>query len=101
MISHMTLTPYRNDERLLELVEKPDQKTLALWAIDCASGFCPILKEPIPKIPRPRKALDTLQNEINTEEFSIAVIRKASPDTETAVTGERDRQYRHPLYLRE
>jgi len=79
-----TLTPYRNDERLIQLVEKTDQKTLALWAIDCAKRVLPYFEETYPEDPRPRNALETLQTWIRTGAFSMAVIRKASLDAHAA-----------------
>ena len=79
-----TLTPYRNDERLIQLVEKTDQKTLALWAIDCAGRVLPYFEEKFPEDPRPRNAFETLQTWITTGAFSMAVIRKASLDAHAA-----------------
>ena len=65
-------------------MEKTDQKTLALWAIDCAKRVLPYFEEKFPEDPRPRNALETLQTWITTGAFSMAVIRKASLDAHAA-----------------
>jgi hypothetical protein len=67
-----------------ELVNKTDHKTLAVWAIDCAERVLPYFEQRYPDDPRPRNALETLQAWINTGEFSMAVIRKASLDSHAA-----------------
>ncbi len=68
----------------LKLVEKTDQKTLAVWAIDCAERVLPYFEEKYPDDPRPRNAIETLQTWINTGVFKMAVIRKASLDSHAA-----------------
>jgi hypothetical protein len=62
----------------LELVKKTDHKTLAVWAVDCAERVLPYLEEEFPEDHRPRQAIETLQAWINTGEFKMAVIRRAS-----------------------
>jgi hypothetical protein len=62
----------------VELVNKTDQKTLAVWAIDCAERVLPFFEGKYPDDRRPRKAIETLQTWINTGVFQMAVIRKAS-----------------------
>jgi hypothetical protein len=69
------------DDEMWELVNKTDQKTLALWAIDCAERVMPYFEEKYPQDPRPRKAIQTLQEWIKTGVFKMAVIRKASLDS--------------------
>jgi hypothetical protein len=66
------------DKPMVELVKKTDQKTLAVWAIDCAMRVLPYFEEIYPKDGRPRQALETLLTWINTGVFKMAVIRKAS-----------------------
>ena len=66
------------DEAVVELVRKTDQKTLAVWAIDCAERVLPYFEEKYPEDHRPRNAIETLQIWINTGVFRMAVIRKAS-----------------------
>ena len=72
------------DEEMLELVSKTDQKTLALWAIDCAERVMPFFEENFPDDNRPRQALNTLQTWLETGVFKMAVIRKASLDAHAA-----------------
>ena len=63
---------------MLDLVEKTDHKTLAIWAIDCTERVMPYFEEEYPDDNRPRQALETLQTWIDTGLFSMAVIRGAS-----------------------
>ncbi len=74
----------RKDEAMLELVKKTDQKTLAFWAIDCAERVMPFFEDQYPQDPRPRKAIEILKKWIDTGEFKMAVIRKASLDSHAA-----------------
>src|SRR3990172_13054201 len=62
----------------VELVEKTDHKTLAVWAMDCAERVLPYFEEKYPEDHRPRNAIDALQAWINTGVFKMADIRKAS-----------------------
>jgi hypothetical protein len=66
------------DEEMLELVGKTDQKTLAIWAIDCAERVMPFFEEKYLQDYRPRQAIETLKAWIDTGVFKMAVIRKAS-----------------------
>ena len=68
----------------IELVEKVDHKTLAIWAIDCAECILPYFEEEYPEDHRPRQAIQTLQAWIDTGVFKMAVIRKASLDSHAA-----------------
>lgn len=72
------------DEEMLALVGKTDQKTLALWAIDCAERVMPYFEEKYPEDHRPRQAINTLKTWIETGIFKMAVIRKASLDSHAA-----------------
>lgn len=72
------------DEEMLELVSKTDHKSLALWAIDCATRLLPYFEEKYPQDNRPRVALVTLKAWIDTGVFNMAVIRKASLDAHAA-----------------
>jgi hypothetical protein len=74
----------RKDEEMLELVDKTDQKTLALWAINCAERVMPYFEEKYPQDHRPRQAIETLKAWIETDVFKMAIIRKASLDSHTA-----------------
>ena len=81
--SKFSLTTYK-DEATVELVKNTDQKTLALWAIDCVERVMPYFEETFPDDLRPRKALETLKTWIDTGVFQMAVIRKASLDAHSA-----------------
>lgn len=61
-----------------ELVIETDQKTLAVWAIDCAERVLPYFEKKFPDDPRPRNALETLRAWISTGVFHMAEIRGAS-----------------------
>ena len=49
------------DEEMLALVSQTDQKTLALWAIDCTERVMLYFEEKYPEDNRPRKAIETLK----------------------------------------
>lgn len=66
------------DERLAELVGRTDQRTLAVWAIECAERVLPYFEEKYPEDVRPRRAIETLQRWIDTGIFRMADIRGAS-----------------------
>ena len=72
------------DEAMWELVGKTDQKTLAVWSIDCVERVMPYFEEKYPQDHRPRQALETLKIWIETGVFQMAVIRKASLDAHAA-----------------
>lgn len=72
------------DEEMMDLVNKTDQKILAVWAIDCAKRVLPYFEKKYPKDNRPRKALETLKTWMDTGIFKMAVIRKASLDSHAA-----------------
>jgi hypothetical protein len=63
---------------MLDLVQHTDQKTLAVWAIDCAERVLPYFEESYPEDNRPRQALETLREWIDTGVFKMATIRKVS-----------------------
>ena len=72
------------DEEMRELVSKTDHKILARWAIDCAERVLPYFEEKYPNDPRPRIALQTLREWMDTGKFSMSIIRKASLDSHAA-----------------
>lgn len=74
----------RHDEPMQELVRNADHKTLAVWALDCAERVMPYFENEFLHDPRPRNALKTLETWIETGEFKMAVIRKASLDAHAA-----------------
>lgn len=80
--SKFSLAKYRRE--YLEFIKDVDKKTLAMWAFDCARRVLPYFEEKYPKDKRPRYALGTLQEWIETGKFSMAVIRKASLDAHSS-----------------
>lgn len=72
-----SLTAYK-DRATVELVSTTAQTTLAVWAIDCAERVMPYFEDTYPQDRRPRQAIETLQQWIETGVFEMAVIRKAS-----------------------
>jgi hypothetical protein len=72
------------DEEMLELVGKTDKRTLAIWAIDCVERVMPFFEEKYSQDRRPRQAIETLKRWIDTGEFKMAAIRKASLDSHAA-----------------
>jgi hypothetical protein len=68
----------QHKDEFVELVNKTDHKTLAVWAIDCAERVLPYFEGLYPGDHRPRYAIEALQAWINTGVFKMADIRKAS-----------------------
>jgi hypothetical protein len=68
----------------MDIVSQPDQKILAIWAIDCAERILPYFEQKYPDDKRPRQAIETLQKWIQTGIFKMAEIRKASLDSHAA-----------------
>lgn len=71
-------------ERINHQIFQPDKKVLALWALDCAERVLPLFEEKYPHDKRPRKALETLKDWMDTGVFKMSVIRKASLDAHAA-----------------
>jgi hypothetical protein len=63
----MDMRKLRHDPRLIELMNVTDQKTLAIWAIDCVERVMPLLENKYPDEIRPRTAIDMLKKWINGE----------------------------------
>jgi hypothetical protein len=76
-ISTVSLTRFK-DQRIIDLVNNTDPKTLAVWAIDCVERVLPYFEKKYPEDHRPRNAIAILQTWINTGVFKMAVIRCAS-----------------------
>ena len=72
------------DSEMLELIKNTDHKTLAIWAKDCAKRVMPYFNRKYPEDHRPKLAIEALQAWIDTGEFKMVVIRKASLDSHTA-----------------
>lgn len=73
-----------DDNEMLALVQDTDQKTIAVWAIDCAERVMPFFEQQFPDDQRPRHAIEALQAWLQTGVFKMAVIRKASLDAHAA-----------------
>ena len=63
---------------LAELVAQAEQRTLAVWAIECAERVLPYFEASCPTDPRPRRALVTLRAWRDSGVFTMAAIRGAS-----------------------
>jgi hypothetical protein len=72
------------DEVMVALMEETDQRTLGIWAKECAERILPYFDEAHPDDNRPRKAPETLQAWIDTGIFNMGMIRKASLDAHAA-----------------
>lgn len=73
-----TFSLNRKDKALENLVNDADKKTLAIWAIACTERVLPYFEALYPDDKRPREALASLQDWIDTGQFSMKVIRKAA-----------------------
>ena len=72
------------DPEMINLVDITDQRTLAIWSKECAERVLPFFEDNYPTDPRPREALRTLREWIDTGKFSMSVIRTASLDSHAA-----------------
>ena len=79
-----TFSIAHKDEEMVALIQATDQKTLAVWAIDCAERVLPYFEQHFPDDHRPRHAIEALQAWIETGVFTMAGIRKASLDSHAA-----------------
>jgi hypothetical protein len=70
--------------RIDHQVFQPDKKVLAVWAFDCAERVLPLFEAKYPCDRRPRIALETLKDWIDTGVFKMPVIREASLDAPAA-----------------
>jgi hypothetical protein len=82
--SKRTALIHLRDERIVALLDSTDPKILGIWARECAGRVLPYFEEGFPNDPRPHAALDALQAWIDTGQFSMAVIRRASLDAHAA-----------------
>ena len=57
---------------------KQDQRSLAIWAADCAERVLPFFEKACPKDDRPRKAIEACRTWVRTGVFKMADIRKAA-----------------------
>ena len=68
----------QKNSALKELVEASDKRSLAIWALACAERVLPYFEAEFPQDSQPRQALATLQDWIDTGEFSMKIIRAAA-----------------------
>jgi hypothetical protein len=66
------------DRPIEELVRITDQKTLAIWAADCAERVLPYFEEKYPGDERPRTAIEACREWVRTGVFRMADVRKTS-----------------------
>ncbi len=74
-------------ERIDHQAFKPHQKTLALWAVDCAERVLPYFEAKYPDDARARQAVEALRSWLTTGIFKMAVIRTASLSAHAAAKG--------------
>lgn len=63
----MELNKIKHDPRLIELIKVTDQKTLAIWAIDCLTRILPIYEHNYPNDSIPDEAIKILKQWLNDE----------------------------------
>lgn len=68
----------RQDSAMENLVIVCNKTTLAMWAIACTKRILHFYEESFPEDTRPHAALHTLQEWIETGDFSMSVIRGAA-----------------------
>ncbi len=78
-----SLADYKTPE-IVALINGKNHKVLAVWAIECALRVLPYFETEYPQDKRPRTALETLQQWIDTGEFKMSIIRTASLDSHAA-----------------
>jgi len=66
------------DAAVAELAGRADQRTLAVWAADCAERVLPYFERVRPTDARPRQAIERLHQWVRTGEFHMAEVRGAS-----------------------
>jgi len=66
------------DEEIADLARKADQRTLVIWACDCAERALPYFAGRYPRDDRPGKAIEAGREWVRTGVFRMADIRAAS-----------------------
>lgn len=69
---------------------KEDQRSLAIWAADCAERVLLFFEEAFPEGDRLRNAIETCRMWVRTGEFKMAVIREASLGAHAAACEAKD-----------
>lgn len=92
-VAHIRRWPLRRYERAQRFVcriravkkyDKAQQRTMATWSIDCAERVLHLFEQVCPDDPRPGDALTAGRKWVETGEFSMSVIRRASLDAHAA-----------------
>lgn len=68
----------QSDGLIDELAASTAHQTLAVWGMECAARVLPYFEAAYPHDPRPRQALQTLQDWIDSGVFRMRVIRQAA-----------------------
>ena len=71
-------------EKINHQIFQSDKKILALWANDCCHRILPYFEQIYPNDTRPKDALETLKEWLDTETFKMSIIRKTSLDAHAA-----------------
>ncbi len=66
------------------LARSVEQRTLAIWAAECAESALPLFEKGRPEDSRPRQAIEKLRDWIGTGEFRMNDIRRASLNAHAA-----------------
>ncbi|MHC1709618.1 MAG: putative immunity protein [Methanomassiliicoccales archaeon] len=66
------------------LARSSDHRALALWAAECAERVLPLFEKEFPEDDRPRLALVKLREWVETGEFHMAEVRRASLNAHAA-----------------
>ncbi len=92
-VSEILKKPF--SEKIDNQIFKSNQKTLALWAADCAEHVLPFFEDKYPNDDRPRLAIEACRRWAVTGIFRMAEIRKASLDAHAAAktTKQEDAKY--------
>jgi hypothetical protein len=77
-----SLAQYKQD--YINAISDTDHRTLAVWAIDCNERVMHYFEKSYPNDTRPRNAISTLKKWIDTGDFSMNIIRRASLDSHAA-----------------
>jgi hypothetical protein len=64
--------------KAMKKFNKQDQRSLAIWAADCAERVLPFFEKAYPKDDRPRKAIEACRTWVRTGVFKMTDIRKAA-----------------------
>src|SRR5208283_5434780 len=76
--------------KAMKRFDKQEQRSLAIWATDCAERVLPFFENAYPKDDRPRKAIEACRAWVRTGVFKMADIRKASLAAHAAARGAKE-----------